>query len=138
MMVINGTPTSLAPEIINNYRNFKSSKSYGSQKSYNSKVDLWSLGTILYELLFGVPPFYATTIEDLFSKIIEGKYNIPPNTKISIEALNFLNGLLQFKSDFRIDWDEIRIHPFFVNKFRDLHLIDVEQVNPDKNTVLAE
>jgi len=129
MKTICGTPMSMAPDIIKNYGNYKS----GSEKTYNSKVDLWSLGTITYELLFGVPPFFARTIEELFSQIMEGKYNMPQNSKVSIEAITFLNGLLQFNADLRIDWDEIKIHPFLVNKVRDFHLVDIEQVIPDKN-----
>ena len=127
MKTICGTPRYMAPDIIKILGNYQS----GNENSYNSKVDLWSLGTITYELLFGVPPFTARSIEELFNQIMEGKYNMPQNTNVSIEAITFLNGLLQFNSDLRIEWDEIRIHPFLINNVRDFHLVDVEQVNPD-------
>ena len=39
-----GTPINMAPEMINN-------------KSYNYKSDIWSLGTVLFELLTGYSPF---------------------------------------------------------------------------------
>ena len=130
MKTICGTPMSMAPDIIKNYGSYNKG---GKEKMYNSKVDLWSLGTISYELLFGVPPFFARTVEELFSKIMDGKYNMPQNTKVSLESITFLNGLLQFNPDLRIGWDEIRVHPFLVNKVREFHLVDVEQVNPDQS-----
>ena len=39
-----GTPITMAPEILNGM-------------PYSDKCDIWSLGVIIYQLLFGVPPF---------------------------------------------------------------------------------
>jgi serine/threonine-protein kinase ULK/ATG1 len=41
-----GTPLNMAPEIL-------------EKKIYNNKVDIWSLGVILFELVTGSPPFKA-------------------------------------------------------------------------------
>jgi len=41
-----GTPEYLAPEMII------------SDKKHSFPVDCWSLGTLIYEILFGYPPFY--------------------------------------------------------------------------------
>ena len=130
MKTICGTPMCMAPDIIGNYGHFKGGN---LEKTYNSKVDLWSLGTITYELIFGVPPFYSRSIEELFNQIMEGKYNVPQNTKVSLESITFLNGLLQFNPKLRIDWDEIKKHSFLISRVKDFHYVDVEQVIPNKN-----
>lgn len=40
-----GTPEYVAPEII-------------LQKGHNKTVDIWCFGILLYEMAFGIPPFY--------------------------------------------------------------------------------
>ena len=51
-----GTPLYMAPEIT-------------KKEKYDSKVDIWSLGVMIYILLCGSPPFNARTRKDLFMQI---------------------------------------------------------------------
>ena len=44
---------------------------------YDQKADIWSLGTITYELLIGCPAFEANSYEELLEKIEKGNYKIP-------------------------------------------------------------
>lgn len=53
-----GTPEYLAPEVI---------KGVGHDKG----VDWWSLGTLLYEMLCGRPPFWDKSRRELFRQIVE-------------------------------------------------------------------
>ena len=46
----------MAPEILNSVK-------------YDTKADVWSLGTLFYEMLFGKPPFTASSIVDLIENI---------------------------------------------------------------------
>ncbi|KAJ3071716.1 Serine/threonine-protein kinase [Podochytrium sp. JEL0797] len=55
-----GSPLYMAPEILRGDR-------------YDAKVDLWSLGTILYEMLTGRPPYKAQNHIDLLRKIDKGE-----------------------------------------------------------------
>jgi serum/glucocorticoid-regulated kinase 2 len=50
-----GTPEYLAPEILIG--------------NHGKAVDWWTLGSIIYEMVAGEPPFYGKTREDLFTRI---------------------------------------------------------------------
>lgn len=55
-----GTPTYLAPELVN-----------GGKNGVSAASDVWSLGVILYELLAGCPPFHAENVAALLRQIAE-------------------------------------------------------------------
>lgn len=55
-----GTPLYMAPELV-------------EQKNYSEKVDVWSLGCIVYQLLSGTTPFEASTLGTLNAKILKQK-----------------------------------------------------------------
>lgn len=78
-----GTPAYIAPEII-----------FGVP--YDTQVDLWSLGVIMYIVLSGYPPFHASTHQDLFELIKHGMYKFHDEHwgKISKEAKELVTGLL--------------------------------------------
>lgn len=42
---------------------------------YNTQVDIWSLGCIVYNLFTGVPPFFEAAREELFEKINNCQWN---------------------------------------------------------------
>lgn len=46
---------------------------------YDAKVDLWSLGAILHELIYGRPPFKAQNHVDLLKKIERYSIQLPFN-----------------------------------------------------------
>lgn len=57
-----GTPYYIAPEILNN-------------EYYDSKVDLWSVGVMLYMFMCGYFPFDGDSRNDLYALIKRGKFH---------------------------------------------------------------
>jgi len=82
-----GTAFFMAPEMI-----------YGK---YDSKVDVWSFGTLFYELITGLIPFSANHLEELMKTVEKGDYWMPKDVNLSIEGLSFLNSCLKYKPEDR-------------------------------------
>lgn len=105
-----GTPDYLAPETIE-----------GTGKDDN--CDWWSVGCILFELIFGFPPFHANTPEEVFTKILSGKIEWPkftsPEDEKSFEqshAKDLIEKLLVVDPSKRLGSNgaqEIKDHPYF-------------------------
>jgi fused-like protein len=93
-----GTPLYIAPEII-------------EMKPYGYKIDIWSLGIIMYELFAGVPPFIADSLQRLAPKIIHDKVVYPNN--MAVELRELIQGMLQKNPTNRYDWIDLEKHPFF-------------------------
>lgn len=92
-----GSPLNMAPEILGG-------------KDYNSKADIWSIGTCFYEMLFGVPPYTAKNIVELLKRIKERPLRFPKNVQISEEVEDVLRRMLVYRPDERIGWDELFEH----------------------------
>ncbi|QYT05593.1 AGC/AKT protein kinase [Trichoderma simmonsii] len=76
----------------------------------------WTLGIFLYEMLTGVPPFYAESIEKIHKRITSSELIVYPNYLPS-SAKDILAGLLDRNPEQRLGAkrgaSEIREHPFF-------------------------
>ncbi|BFY97177.1 hypothetical protein BsWGS_00217 [Bradybaena similaris] len=110
--VMRGSPLYMAPEIICN-------------GIYDSRVDLWSIGVILYECLFGKPPFASRSFKELGEKIWDQKpLEIPQGVDISDKARDLTLRLLRRNPSDRITFEEFFAHPF----------IDMEHI-PSKDSL---
>jgi len=47
------------------------------EKGYRYKTDIWSLGILLFKLLFGFKPFKDIDYNKLIKKILKAKYKFP-------------------------------------------------------------
>ncbi|XP_068604275.1 serine/threonine-protein kinase Sgk3 [Brachionichthys hirsutus] len=97
-----GTPEYLAPEVLR-------------KQPYDNTVDWWCLGSVLYEMLFGLPPFYSRDTHEMYHNILHKKLAMRPGT--SSTAWSLLQGLLEKERTQRLgstdDFNEIRAHIFF-------------------------
>ena len=93
-----GSPLNMAPEIIKGH-------------SYNNKVDIWSLGSCLFYLIFKDYPFRAHSLDELQKIILKGKVNFPQNSKVHPDIIDVLKKMLVVDPTERIDWDSLFAHP---------------------------
>ena len=117
-----GSPEAISPDILN-ISNVNSLK-----EVYNNKLDLWSLGVMTYELLTGHPPFLGDTNKDIYNQILEGKYKLPSSLIASVEIITFINGLLQYDPQKRLDWDGIKRHDFLNKNVQEFTYIKLNSI----------
>ena len=74
--------------------------------TYSSKVDLWSIGVVFYEILFGESPFYGSYVAQMIQNMrkCSGK-NLKMLKPVNPLIQDLLCGLLQFNPKHRISWD---------------------------------
>jgi serine/threonine protein kinase len=83
-----GTPLHMAPEIL-------------LGRHYTDKVDVYSAGTILYQMLFGTYPFLACTEEEIVKQIKNG-LRMKSHTHISKGVKKLLTKMLEADPEARI------------------------------------
>ena len=122
-----GSPTSMDPRILRKMARLDNDTDFG----YDKKVDIWSLGIATYELLIGCPAFEASSYEELLEKIEKGEYHIPHQITLSVEAISFLNGMLQYNPNIRLDVFELSKQYFLTRNASSFHSVKLERANQD-------
>jgi len=100
-----GSPGYVAPEVLTN-------------EDYDSSVDMWSVGVIIYILLCGYPPFYADNAPALFKKIMETRYDFddPSWDEVSEDAKDLIRHLLVKDPKARWTAKQCAEHPWVLGK----------------------
>ena len=65
---------------------------HAGEGGYGAETDWWSAGAMIYEMVFGVAPFFARDIRSTYLKIVDFKKSLafPTNTSVSIELCDLL------------------------------------------------
>ena len=97
-----GNPNYYAPEMIEN------------KNGYSYKVDIWSLGIIMYKLIIGKYPFEAGNNVRIYTKIKNNEYSFPECSIISEDAQNLIKSILVQDPTKRPSLNQILCHDFFI------------------------
>ena len=119
-----GSPINMDPLIL---KKLNSSSKKAKQLGYNEMADIWSIGTICYEMLIGKSAFDSEDMDELVKKIEEGAYSVP--TTMSHEVVSFMNGMLQYESKRRLTASQLSRHDFLKKDVKEFHPIDLKKVS---------
>ncbi|KAH8987732.1 kinase-like protein [Lactarius hatsudake] len=95
-----GTAEYLAPEVIQGL-------------PYSYEVDWWSFGTMLYEMLTGITPFWADNHSDMYVRVLQDELQFPDDRALDQDTKGLIRGLLQRNPALRISEPRIKRHPYF-------------------------
>ncbi|KAI8375908.1 kinase-like domain-containing protein [Radiomyces spectabilis] len=108
-----GTEEYIAPEVIHGC-------------GHTSAVDWWTLGILIYEMLFGTTPFKGCNRNDTFTRILHSDVHFPPSRQnqrhrkhqqISYQCKQLIRYLLNKQEDKRLGSiagaSDVKAHPFF-------------------------
>lgn len=101
------------------------------RRGYRGEVDWWSMGVVLYELLFGKRPFRGKNAKEVANKIVKGPLQFPASRDVSEECYDFIAKLLRKKPEERLGCgptgvEDIKAHPFL--KSIDWELVPTKQI----------
>ncbi|CAD8056496.1 unnamed protein product [Paramecium sonneborni] len=125
-----GSPAYLPPELV---------AGGVSQKA----TDIYQIGTVLYEMLTGYPPFYSQDLKSIMEKIKYESLFIPKN--LSLEAQDLLKRMLKKDPQERLGFNDVSVlkkHIFFAEiewdrlyakQYKPPHLILYSQHNVSRN-----
>jgi len=97
-----GTPCYMAPEII-------------TLKGYNSSVDWWALGILMYECCLGSVPFTGENLQAVFAAIKCGRINWMDLEEKSPNLKDLISKLLNPDRTNRIGAQKTKAHPYFAS-----------------------
>ncbi|EGR34492.1 protein kinase domain protein [Ichthyophthirius multifiliis] len=115
-----GTPITMAPEIL-------------KRQQYNEKCDIWSLGVILYQMIFGKLPFQppkGANIIDLINIIDKGKVQFDNLALIPQDVIELIEKMLDVNVQKRMSFQEFFEYPWINVKE------SVEEIKTKQNKAL--
>jgi serine/threonine-protein kinase ULK/ATG1 len=89
-----GSPIYMAPELLKG-------------EPYTIKADIWSLGVVLFRMLFGYCPFESSSIAKLILVVEQEELVFPGKPVVAPEVQALLRRMLTKNAKNRADWSEI-------------------------------
>jgi serine/threonine protein kinase len=100
-----GSPLYMAPEVLDH-------------RDYDSKSDIWSLGVLLYEMVYGLTPFHKCTVIKTLKQTVQRNAIPYPETStqglyvVPMDLITYMRGLLEPDPRRRLDWHELGEAPW--------------------------
>lgn len=122
-----GSPGYVAPEIL-------------KYAPYGTKVDIFSLGVILYNILCGYPPFRGSNVKEIFKKNV--RCCITFNTKHWLDKSNCVKEIILWmcskNPDYRCSAIQALGHPWFLPKLTDMYMMKAaDEIKPKEHNALT-
>uniref|UniRef100_H0XJS9 Serine/threonine-protein kinase SIK3 n=1 Tax=Otolemur garnettii TaxID=30611 RepID=H0XJS9_OTOGA len=119
-----GSPPYAAPELFEG-------------KEYDGpKVDIWSLGVVLYVLVCGALPFDGSTLQNLRARVLSGKFRIP--FFMSTECEHLIRHMLVLDPNKRLSMEQICRHKWMklgdADPNFDRLIAECQQLKEDRET----
>ena len=83
------------------------------KKGYDTRVDIWAIGILIFELMVGRPPFKSDAQHSMEDNIVHLRINWP--STMNLLAKNLVSKLLKLDPDQRLTLKEILEHQFILN-----------------------
>eukprot|EP00471_Norrisiella_sphaerica_P011613 CAMPEP_0184504362 /NCGR_PEP_ID=MMETSP0113_2-20130426/52419_1 /TAXON_ID=91329 /ORGANISM="Norrisiella sphaerica, Strain BC52" /LENGTH=466 /DNA_ID=CAMNT_0026894003 /DNA_START=264 /DNA_END=1664 /DNA_ORIENTATION=- len=96
-----GSPYYVAPEVLNGQ---------ASTLKIWKACDIWSIGVIVYLLIYGLPPFFGKNHNETYTLIRKGRFSLPKGP--SKNAKSFIKACLRMETKKRITTAEALKHDF--------------------------
>jgi serum/glucocorticoid-regulated kinase 2 len=64
------------------------------QKGASFKTDIYGIGLVLYEMLYGESPFYTNNLQELYQSIANSPVPFPNKRVVSSQCKDLLSNLL--------------------------------------------
>lgn len=105
-----GTPDYISPDVLKAMEGDKR-----SGRLYDCDVDWWSFGVVIFESLFGETPFYAESLAETYSKIMnhEECFKFPDEPSVSDDAKDLISHLICSRDNRFRDLEQFKSHSWF-------------------------
>ena len=104
---VGGTPAYFAPELVE-----ADERAHGGEGGHTVAVDLWCVGVLCFELLYGHTPFDRDNTEEMYEEIAAVRYAFPDVPHTSADAKDLIRRLLAREPSLRPSAEAILRHRF--------------------------